>query len=140
MNYAACFSVLSDAAPGLSTLELAVSAAFSTSWEVREPWPGAYRTRGIPGKQQRSRPARRAGSRARQRTDTDATYELLRTSIRQLRLTTSVVITAAGALRHQNADHDRDFANVLQRCASDRLDIEIEKMEALITRLDKPRR
>lgn len=70
----------------------------------------------------------------------DETHELLRVSLRKLRLTMSVITTAVGALRHQNADSDEDVANVLQRCASDRLDIEIEKIAALLARLDRLRR
>lgn len=56
----------------------------------------------------------------------------LRDTIRQLRLTLSVLTVAIGALRRQNADNDADVAEVLERFASDRLDIQIERLEALL--------
>lgn len=70
-----------------------------------------------------------------QRQIVDEAHDLLRVSLRHLRLTMSVITVAVGALRQQNADCDQDIAQVLERCASDRLDIEIEKIEALLARL-----
>lgn len=57
----------------------------------------------------------------------------LQDSIRQLRLAQSVITVAIAALRRQNADNDADVADVLERYASDRLDIEIEKLEEMRT-------
>lgn len=48
--------------------------------------------------------------------------------VRELRLVMSVLTVAIAALRRQNADCDADIADVLERYASDRLDIEIEKL------------
>lgn len=55
--------------------------------------------------------------------------ELLSDSISDLRLALSVITVAIAALRRQNADNDADVADVLERYASDRLDIQIEKLE-----------
>ncbi len=57
----------------------------------------------------------------------------LQDSIRQLRLAQSVITVAIAALRRQNADNDADVALVLERYASDRLDIEIERLARLHT-------
>lgn len=78
---------------------------------------------------------RRVSHAAPRRQIIDETHDLLRVSLRRLRLTMSVITVAVGALRQQNADYDEDIAQVLERCASDRLDIEIEKIEALVARL-----
>ncbi len=56
----------------------------------------------------------------------------LRDTIRELRLALSVLTVAVAALRKQNADNDADVAEVLERYASDRLDMQIEKLRALL--------
>jgi hypothetical protein len=48
--------------------------------------------------------------------------------VRELRLVMSVITVAIAALRRQNADCDAEIADVLERFASDRLDVEIEKL------------
>jgi hypothetical protein len=50
--------------------------------------------------------------------------------VRELRLVMSVLTVAIAALRRQNADCDADIAEVLERFASDRLDVQIEKLIA----------
>lgn len=57
--------------------------------------------------------------------------EQLRDLIRQLRLAQSVITVAIAALRRQNADYDADVADVLERYVSDRLDMEVEKLERM---------
>ena len=49
----------------------------------------------------------------------------------------AVVQVCVAALRHQNADCDAEVAHVLQRHAGDRLDIEIEQLDALIRRMER---
>lgn len=56
----------------------------------------------------------------------------LRETIRELRLALSVLTVSVAALRRQNADNDADVAEVLERYASDRLDMQIEKLRALL--------
>ncbi len=56
----------------------------------------------------------------------------LRETIRELRLALSVLTVSVAALRKQNADNDADVAEVLERYASDRLDMQIEKLSALL--------
>lgn len=57
---------------------------------------------------------------------------MLQDAIGELRLTISVLAVAIGALRRQNADHDADVAEVLERYASDRLDMQLEKLQGLL--------
>jgi hypothetical protein len=52
--------------------------------------------------------------------------------VRELRLVMSVLTVAIAALRRQNADCDAEIAEVLERFASDRLDVEIEKLATRI--------
>jgi hypothetical protein len=47
-----------------------------------------------------------------------------------LRHIRSAVIVAIAALRRQNCELDEDIARLLQRCVCDRLDDQIEKLEA----------
>jgi hypothetical protein len=42
----------------------------------------------------------------------------------------SAVIVAIAALRRQNCELDEDIARLLQRCVCDRLDDQLEKLEA----------
>ena len=44
----------------------------------------------------------------------------------------SAVIVSVAALRRQNCEIDEDIASVLERSAADRLDIEMERMQALM--------
>lgn len=143
MNYAARLPMLLPPGIVLRTpiareVGSPVSEPWFVPWEIREPRRGAYSARRASTRAKSER-GRDAHARARRRQMTDETYELLRVSLRKLRLTMSVITTAIGALRHQNADSDEDVANVLERCASDRLDIEIEKIQALLARLDRLR-
>lgn len=57
--------------------------------------------------------------------------ELSLASLR-LQLARAVVMTAASALEHQNADADRDIATVLQKSVADLLFNEIARLEALL--------
>jgi hypothetical protein len=50
--------------------------------------------------------------------------------ILHLRHVHSAVIVAIAALRRQNCELDEDIASLLQRCVSDRLDDQLEKLEA----------
>jgi hypothetical protein len=50
--------------------------------------------------------------------------------IRQLRHVHSAVIVAVAALRWQNCELDEDIASLLQRCVCDRIDDQLEKLEA----------
>jgi hypothetical protein len=47
-----------------------------------------------------------------------------------LRHIRSAVIVAIAALRRQNCELDEDIARLLQRCVCDRIDDQIEKLEA----------
>lgn len=145
MNYAARLPMLPPPGivlrtPNAREVGSPVSEPWLVPWEIREPRRGAYSARRAPARAKRAERVQDARTRARRRKMIDETHELLRVSLRKLRLTMSVITTAVGALRHQNADSDEDVANVLQRCASDRLDIEIEKIAALLARLDRLRR
>jgi hypothetical protein len=55
----------------------------------------------------------------------------------RLRLVMAVVQVCVAALRQQNADCDVEVAQVLQRHAGDRLDVEIEQLEKLIRLLER---
>ena len=46
-----------------------------------------------------------------------------------LRHVQSAVIVAIAALRRQNCELDEDIARLLQRCVSDRIDDQLEKLE-----------
>jgi hypothetical protein len=47
-----------------------------------------------------------------------------------LRHVHSAVLVAVAALRRQNCELDADIASLLQRCVCDRLDDQLEKLEA----------
>ena len=51
--------------------------------------------------------------------------------LRHLHQIQSAVVVAVAALRHQNCELDTDIANVLQRCVADRIQDQIERLEAL---------
>lgn len=51
-------------------------------------------------------------------------------AILHLRHVQSAVIVAIAALRRQNVELDEDIASLLQRCVCDRLDDQLEKLEA----------
>ena len=50
--------------------------------------------------------------------------------ILHLRHVHSAVVVAVAALRRQNCELDADIASLLQRCVCDRLDDQLEKLEA----------
>jgi SMC interacting uncharacterized protein involved in chromosome segregation len=58
--------------------------------------------------------------------------------IRQLRGLQSTISVAVGALRHQNADIDADIAHLLQRSVGDRLEEQVQKLEAMLSRAPRP--
>jgi len=64
----------------------------------------------------------------------------LRDHLQRLRLILPVISVSVLALRAQNAELDEDIASVLHRNASDPLDVEIEKIEALLESLAFARR
>jgi hypothetical protein len=49
----------------------------------------------------------------------------------------STIAVAVGALRHQNADIDADIANLLQHSVGDTLAAQVQKLEALLSRLPR---
>jgi hypothetical protein len=51
--------------------------------------------------------------------------------LRHLELIQSAVVVAVAALRHQNCELDVDISNVLQRSVADRIQDQIERLEAL---------
>jgi ABC-type transporter Mla subunit MlaD len=55
--------------------------------------------------------------------------------IDNLKALPSMLAVAVSALREQNADIDADVANLLQRTVSHPLQDQIQKLEALLTRL-----
>jgi len=61
-------------------------------------------------------------------------HEALTSHIRGLEVAMSAVIVSVSALRRQNCDIDEDIARVLERSAADRLDIEIERLQAFVTK------
>ena len=64
----------------------------------------------------------------------------LRDHLRRLQLILPVISVSVLALRAQNAELDEDIASVLHRHVSDPLDLEIEKVEALLESLADARR
>ncbi len=58
-------------------------------------------------------------------------HEALTSHIRGLEVAMSAVVFA---LRRQNCDIDEDIARVLERSAADRLGIEIERLQAFVTK------
>ncbi|HZO22456.1 MAG TPA: hypothetical protein VFB37_08105 [Steroidobacteraceae bacterium] len=63
---------------------------------------------------------------------------IIRTQVQEvvlhLRQIQSAIVVAVAALRQQNSDLDEDIANVLQRSVADRIQDQIERLEA-VTRL-----
>ena len=57
--------------------------------------------------------------------------------ILHLRQVQSAVVVAVAALRQQNCELDEDIATVLQRSVSDRLQDQIERLEALMRSVPK---
>ena len=49
-----------------------------------------------------------------------------------LRQVRSAVVVAVAALKQQNCELDEDIATVLQRCVADRIQDQIERLEALM--------
>lgn len=64
--------------------------------------------------------------------DGEALRDALDTHVRALHAAMSAVIVSVAALRRQNCDIDEDIASVLERSAADRLDVEMERVQALI--------
>ena len=64
----------------------------------------------------------------------------LQQHLQQLRLILPVISVTVLALRRQNAELDEDIASVLHQHASDPLDVEIDKLEALLESLAVARR
>jgi hypothetical protein len=64
----------------------------------------------------------------------------LRDHLQRLRLILPVISVTVMALRRQNAELDEDIASVLHQHACDPLDVEIDKIEALIESLAAARR
>ena len=60
--------------------------------------------------------------------------------VSQLQQLQSTVAVAVSALRHQNADIDADIARLLQRSVSDKLQEQVDKLEALLRRMPPPPR
>lgn len=56
-----------------------------------------------------------------------------------LRHVHSAVIVAVAALRQQNCELDEDIASLLQRCVSDRIDDQLEKLQAASERSRRQR-
>jgi hypothetical protein len=54
--------------------------------------------------------------------------------LRHLQQIQSAVVVAVAALRHQNCELDLDISNVLQRSVADRIQDQIERLEALSKR------
>lgn len=57
----------------------------------------------------------------------------------RLRHMRSAVAVAVAALRRQNCELDEDIASLLQRCVSDRIDDELEKLEGAVPLAVRPR-
>jgi len=55
----------------------------------------------------------------------------LKEILRHLELIQSAVVVTVAALRHQNCELDVDISNVLQRSVADRIQDQIERLEAL---------
>jgi hypothetical protein len=76
----------------------------------------------------RGRPRQRNGGAIRKRLPARATP--LDEVILHLRHVHSAVVVAVAALRRQNCELDEDIASLLQRCVCDRIDDQLEKLEA----------
>jgi len=71
--------------------------------------------------------------------DERRTRRALREHVQRLQLILPVISVSVMALRQQRAELDEDIASVLHRHASDPLDAEIEKVEALLASLNPNR-
>ena len=64
---------------------------------------------------------------------------IIRTQVQEvvlhLRQIQSAIVVAVAALRQQNSDLDEDIANVLQRSVADRIQDQIEQLEAVTRRV-----
>lgn len=102
----------------------------SARFRKREKLPKRHET---PQRQGMSRRRLIARARAARRKAPVLTLpsEALADHLRGLELAMSAVIVSVCALRRQNCDIDEDIARVLERSAADRLDIEIERLQAL---------
>jgi hypothetical protein len=65
------------------------------------------------------------------KSQTRAAHVQLGEVLRHLQLIQSAVVVAVAALRHQNCELDVDISNVLQRSVADRIQDQIERLEAL---------
>jgi hypothetical protein len=65
------------------------------------------------------------------KSQTRAAHEQLGEVLRHMHLIQSAVVVAVAALRHQNCELDMDISNVLQRSVADRIQDQIERLEAL---------
>jgi hypothetical protein len=63
----------------------------------------------------------------------------VREHVQRLKLIVPVISVSVMALRRQNAELDEDIASVLHLHACDSLDMEIDKLEALLASLAAPR-
>jgi len=52
--------------------------------------------------------------------------------VQQLRLVQSAVVVAVAALKQQNCELDEDIATVLQRSVADRIQDQLDRLEALM--------
>lgn len=64
--------------------------------------------------------------------DKETLRDALETHVRALHAAMSAVIVSVAALRRQNCEIDEDIASVLERSAADRLDVEMERIQALM--------
>ena len=71
-----------------------------------------------------------------QRRTAEAPLEGVALHLRHIR---SAIIVAIAALRRQNCELDEDIARLLQRCVCDRIDEQIEKLEATLPRVVRGR-
>ena len=62
----------------------------------------------------------------------DSLPKHLREHVQRLRLILPVISVSVMALHRQNAELDHDIATVLDHCASEALDLEIEHLESLL--------
>jgi hypothetical protein len=67
-------------------------------------------------------------------TDPRLVYPQLGEMLKHLQQIQSAVVVAVAALRHQNCELDTDISNVLQRCVADRIQDQIERLEAMSER------
>ncbi len=80
------------------------------------------------------RPAARAKAAPATKRNPRTLQAALTDHLRGLEVAMSAVIVSVSALRRQNCEIDEDIARVLERSAADRLDVEIEKLQSLISK------